>query len=194
MKFAPFLKTWHGTGDENRFHRRSNAVLLGLNLLLLIAFMAKGQTVVLVPPNLADTGSISASSASDEVRTSWALYYATLIGNVTPGNVAFLANAMGTGLTPRLYHDVNQAMSDQVKQVQTEQITTHFSAAQTRIDPASGHVLVSGQLITEGVRGNSEREIRTYEFGFVVSHYRVLLDTMVVHKGDFTPGQKENAS
>lgn len=194
MKLLDFLKTWHGTQDENRFHRRSNTALLTIIGLLMIALLSKTHTVVMVPPGLNEAASITANSANDETRRAWALFYATLIGNVTPANAQYLSQQLAPGLTPRLYHEVNEALTAQVRQVQAEQITTRFSPTQTSVSAKSGHVFVTGHLITEGLRGNTDRETRTYEFGFLVSNYRVLLDTMVIHKGEVGPNNQEKSS
>lgn len=194
MKLKEFLATWHGTQDENRFQRRSNLILLGINVVLLLVLMGKSHTVVMVPPGLNDQAEIGATRANDEARRAWGLYYATLIGNVTPGNVQLLSNQLAPTLTPALYHRVTQALESQIRQVQTEQITTRFQPKQTYVSAKTGHVYVVGDLITEGVRGNNDRETRTYEFGFVVSNYQVLLDAMDIHKGEVTPRQEEKSS
>ena len=194
MNLGNFLKTFHRTMDENKFNRRAILALIAANVLLVVTFLLKGQTIVMIPPDLDKQGSISASVASDEVLESWGLFYATLMGNLTPKNAPFLLDNLSKGVTPALYHDVEQSIQAQVKQIVTEDITTRFTPANSFVDPKSGHVFVSGELVTQGVRNTSEREPRTFEFSFVVRRYRVLLDAMQNHKGDYHPGPQEKQS
>ncbi len=194
MNLPDFLKTWHGAQDENRFQRRSNLILLAINALLVMALLAKSHTVIIDPPGLAARGEIGSGSANPEVRRAWGQFYATLLGNVTPANASELATLLEPGLTPQIYHQVSQALAAQIKQVNDDKITTRFLPKQTYVSDKTGHVFVVGDLVTEGLRGVSERETRTYEFGFIVSNYQVLLDDMRIHKGEVTPKIAEKTS
>lgn len=44
---------------------------------------------------------------------------------------------------------------------------------------------MSGELVTTGLRGEQQRELRTYEMRFIVQNYRVLLDDIRVYKGNY---------
>ena len=88
MKLGQFLESWRIVQAENRLHR---IVLLGLivtNGLSALAALRTERAVVLVPPNLDKEVEITRNTASSELKESWGLYLAELLGNVTPTNAA----------------------------------------------------------------------------------------------------------
>ena len=90
MKLCQFLESWRIVQAENRLHR---IVLLGLivtNGLSALAALRTERAVVLVPPSLDKEVEITRNTASSELKESWGLYLAELLGNVTPTNADFI--------------------------------------------------------------------------------------------------------
>jgi conjugal transfer pilus assembly protein TraE len=182
---AKYLKTWDGTLAENRFHRLTTLGLLGLALVLGGGLMVKDTTVVLIPPNLDARGEVSSAAASEDVKVAWGMYLATLFGNVTPKTVGFLTERVGQHLSPRMYRPVLEALDKQSKEIQQENLTISFAPSLARWEPTSQRVIVTGEMSTRGVRDEERRITRTYELGFVVQNYRVLLDDLKVYEGSW---------
>ena len=189
MRLSDFLGSWEGTRLENQAHRKSNLLLVFSNILLAIALIRSDVTVRLAPTPLEGEAKIASDSASENLKISWGLYITTLIGNVTPKNAKFLSDALAPNLSPKIYRDVVSAVESQAKQVAEEQLTISFQPGNAFWEPAKSRVIVSGELVTSGVRGESHREPRTYELGFVVQNYRVLLDTIDFYPGPYKPDQ-----
>ena len=55
-------------------------------------------------------------------------------------------------------------------------------------------VVVTGELVIRGLRGAERREIRTYEMGFIVRDYTVLLDELRVIDGAWAKDKGKEAS
>ena len=62
-------------------------------------------------------------------------------------------------------------------------VTIRFTPSFAKYIQAKKHVIVSGELVTTGVRGNAVTEQRTYEMGLTVENYHVVLDELQVSKG-----------
>lgn len=191
MKMSTYLSSWDGAIKENRFHRLA---LLGAMLVILIQSIAlwrQDSTIILVPPQMEERGQISGSSASEAVQVSWGMYIATLLGNVTPQSVEVLATNVGQHLSPRMYRPVLTQLQEQVKTIQEEQITVAFVPTLARWESSLPGVVVSGEMITRGIRGGEKRMQRTYELKFVVQNYRVLLDDLRAYEGTWQTNRQE---
>jgi conjugal transfer pilus assembly protein TraE len=191
MDMTKFKDSWRGTQAENKFNRLIIAGLLVLVLILAGSLAAKNTTVVMVPPTLEERGEISAGGSSPEILESWGFYMAYLLGNVTPGNAEYLAKNISRHLSSRMYQPVIDAINAQVKQVKEERITTTFSANEATFHPETGTVVVTGEAVTRGLRGEPEEAQRTYEMKFIVRNYQVLLDDIKVYRGNYNPGKKQ---
>lgn len=185
MKMTDWFKTREGALTENKWGRM--IILVQMIVILVMAFgMAnQRQAVVLVPPTLEERGSVQAQQADAEIKTSWALYIANMLGNVTPSSSQFLTENMSRFLSPRMYRPVIERIDAQAKQLREEQITLQFIPTVARYEPEIDRVVVSGELIERGLRNAERRSVRTYEMGFIVRDYKVLLDSMRVMEGEW---------
>lgn len=194
MKLKDYLRTREGALAENRVGRLSILILVVANVLLVGALAAKSQTVVLVPPTLEERSVVDARAASDEMKVAWGLYLAGTLGNVTPRSSEFLKTNVSRFLSPRLYRSVVDGIEQQATQIREEQITLQFMPTLAKYDPEIEKVVVTGELVIRGLRGAERREIRTYEMGFIVRDYTVLLDELRVIDGAWkkAPGTEAN--
>lgn len=183
MNFQQYVKTHRGATDENRFHRRANVALIGAVLVLAILLFTRDHTIIVVPASLDGKAEISSKKASENLYSAWGVHIATLLGNVTPTSAGFLTDALSPVLAPSIYRTVLDAVDSQVKHIKDEQLTLSFAPSEARFDQQSQTVWVTGELITRGVRGTEQRELRTYEMKFAVSNHRVLLTDIRVNKG-----------
>lgn len=183
MTFQQYFATYRGAMQENRFHRTAHLVQLAAILVLALLLITRDHTVVVVPPGLEGEAQLTRKSASENLMTAWGLHVATLLGNVTPSTSAFLGNSIGPMLAPSIYRRVLDAIDAQVKHIQEEQVTLTFAPTEAKFDAAGDVVYVTGELITRGVRGTEERELRTYEMQFTVADHRVLLADIRVYRG-----------
>lgn len=192
MKLSDYLKTREGALKENQVSRLSILFLTILCLILAFGMARKSTTVVMVPPNLAGKVEVSTDRADKEMQVTWGVFVTTLLGNVTPRSAPHLKTLIGPHLSSRIYNKVIEGIDKQAKDVIDEQLTLSFTPTGARYDDDIQKVVVSGELTIRGLRGQEKRELRSYEMGFVVRNYQVLLDTMRVCQGPCKREREEN--
>ena len=103
MQISKYLSTFHGLKMEGYFNRMVTTLLL-LLVLFLVAVLATRPTIVTIQPwTLAEDAQVTRDDASRSYLEAWGFALAELVGNVTPGNVAFVslkAHSRPEGLSP----------------------------------------------------------------------------------------------
>jgi conjugal transfer pilus assembly protein TraE len=191
MKSEQFVQSWNSTMNQNAFLKKVLVFALVIIFLLGLALAAKDRTVVLLPPQLDAEAQVSRSKASESMLTAWGISIAELLGNVTPGTSAFLQKSIDPMLAPSIRDRVLDAIAEQVKKIDKEQLSIAFEPAEARFDHRQNKVYVTGDLVTTNVRGVSDRQIRTYTMQFKVQNYRVMLSDISVTAG---PPQAEEVA
>lgn len=181
MKLTHLLESWRIVQAENRLHR---VVLIGLvitNGISALAALRTERAVVLVPPNLTKEVEITRNTASSELKESWGLYLAELLGNVTPATSEFIANALAPLLSTEIYRSVMDAMSEQISAIKMDRVATSFKPRQVSYERETDKVFVTGELTTQGPNSKAETRNRTYEFVLSTRNYRPRLDYIDVY-------------
>lgn len=181
MKLTELLESWRIVQAENRLHR---VVLIGLvitNGISALAALRTERAVVLVPPNLTKEVEITRNTASSELKESWGLYLAELLGNVTPATSEFIANALAPLLSTNIYRSVMDAMSEQINAIKMDRVATSFKPRQVSYERETDKVFVTGELTTQGPNSKAETRNRTYEFVLSTRNYRPRLDYIDVY-------------
>lgn len=171
MDFKKFLSSYSGIRQENLFYRVVCVMLLVANLLLGVAVMSRNEVVVLVPPLLKEQVKVSLKKADQKYQESWALFFALLLGNVTPRNIEFVAAEIEKYLAPSVYQDVMKDIYEQGKAVKDINVSTTFEPRDLVYDDKTGHVLVKGHMVMRGNFGKPQTLGKTFEFGIAVKNY-----------------------
>jgi len=185
VKLTDYLQTREGALKENRYSRIAILVMAMTVCVLAIGLAAKDTTVVMVPPTLEEGSTVSATAASRETQVAWGMYLTSLLGNVTPRSAPFLKQNLTRHLSSRLYTSVTESVDRQIKDIQQEQISLSFTPTVARFDDELQKVVITGELVIRGLRGQEKRELRTYELGFVTRNYNVMLNSMRITQGQF---------
>ncbi|NEV60331.1 TraE/TraK family type IV conjugative transfer system protein [Thiorhodococcus minor] len=172
MTLARFRQTWQWLVAENRFHRGLGVVLLGTNLLTLIALLQAERTVVLVPPILENQVNVARDRASQDVKEAWALFVTELLGNVTPSNAPYLRKTLEPLLSPALRRAIADALDAQVEALRRDQVSVRFEPKRIHYDAARDRVLISGKQISTGPAAAPVTRPRLYEVRVAFRHYR----------------------
>jgi len=181
VKLTQFLESWRIVQAENRLHR---VLLIGLvvsNAISALAALRTERAVVLVPPNLSREVEITRNEASGELKESWGLYLAELLGNVTPATAEFIRNAIGPLLSADIYRSVMDAMAEQINALKMDRIAISFKPRQVFYEKESDKVFVSGELSSQGPNSKPDVRNRTYEFVLSIRNYRPRLDAIDVY-------------
>ncbi len=190
MNLGAFLATWRGLTLENRIHRITLLGLIVTNLLTAVALLHAERTVVLVPPRLEGQVNIARDSASQEVKESWALFVAELLGNVSPSSAEFIQKAVDPLLAPALRRPVLEVMAEQVREIQRERVSMSFNVRAIAYDPPTDKVFVTGIQTTSGPGGKPVARTRTYELIVGFAHYRPVIRHLDVYPEEPRVGER----
>jgi conjugal transfer pilus assembly protein TraE len=164
MTFARFFRTWEGT-------RRLNALLGGVVLAQGIAIGGLGllvlrqdRTVTMVPPDFHQAVSVRRGQADPAFHEAWGAYFAGVLGNVTPGNVRFVRQALESHLCPEIFHDVVSQVERESMQMAQDRVSTRFLAQRVVYEAQTGKVFVQGQHVIDSAAGARRTTDRTFEF------------------------------
>ena len=171
MDFKKFFSSYTAIRQENWFYRVLCVALLALNLLLGVAVFFRQEVVVLVPPGLKQEIKVSLKKADKQYQESWALFFALLLGNITPRNVEFVVEELEKYLAPPVYQDVMKDIYEQAQSIKEANVSTSFEPREVVYDEKTGHVLVKGQTVMRGTFGKPQNLGKTFEFGIAVKNY-----------------------
>ena len=194
MKTPEFLNSWKGVQLENRFHRLLLAGSIAANIVLALGVTSRDVRVELPPTPLPKEAAITADSASPEMLTAWGMYVATLLGNADPKSAKFLTETIASNLSPAIYNDVVAAIDKQAAFLREEQLAVAFTPTATEFDGKRGVVAITGEQVPTGPSRDSQRVLRTYELGFEVRNYKVLLNNLDVYDGRYQPRREVAAN
>lgn len=188
MDIKQFFSTYSGILLENRIYRWVLILLLVSNLVLVV-LLRSNQVVVLVPPTLEQEAKVGLRQADRGYLEAWGLFFATLMGNVTPRNIDFVLANLQKYMSPGIYQEMSQAMIEQAKAIKSGNLAVSFTI-QEIVCEEGGRVKVRGQFMMHGPFGKSQNATRTYEFAIAVKNYAPVLTDVLVHDQK-QPGEKE---
>ncbi|MFZ6765064.1 TraE/TraK family type IV conjugative transfer system protein [Pseudoroseomonas sp. WGS1072] len=172
MKFATFFRSWEGTRRLNNMMAVALAAqslaIAGLGLLVL----RQDRTVTMVPPDFKQEVSVRRGTADPAFLESWAAYFASVLGNVTPGNTDFVRRSVEGLLCPDIYHEVVTAIERESLQMRQDRVSTRFEARRVLHERSTGRTFVQGQQVVESVTGSQARNDRTFEFRIQIRDFK----------------------
>ncbi|WP_448205439.1 TraE/TraK family type IV conjugative transfer system protein [Azospirillum sp. sgz302134] len=184
MIYSKFLQTWRGTRSENRFHRMAHGGLaVGVVLLGVRSFFAE-PVVIIVPPTLNEKVEVTRNRASEGYQRAWALFYAELLGNVTPDTAGFVREALAPLLDPQIYGSAMEAMALQIEEIKRNRVTQRFEPRTILYEPSTDKVFVRGVAFTKGLVGEEARSDRTYEVRVSLRDWRPVFTHMATYSGE----------
>lgn len=192
MKLTKYFNTFNGALEANRYHRVLLIIFAISNVVLGLALSTKDRTVVMVPPVLEQEAWVTRQDGSMSLRESWAVYVATLLGNVTPRSVAQVGPMLGKVIYPGAYEGVMKSLSALEKEVKTEQLEIQFSPTGVFSIPSKNQVAVSGEFRMRSARGSEKKFIRTYLIGVRIVNYRPAVYAIDIQEGPYKPGQPQS--
>lgn len=176
MNLQTFLTTWRGTRLENKYQRWVIAGLVVSNVIVGLAAFARGETVVVIPPDLAGKVAISKSDSDRDYQQAWAFFLAQLLGNVTPGNADIVKKVIEPLLAPAIYRETVRVLAEQVESIKRDRVSLRFEPREIKFEQPTGKAFIEGFSVVSGAAGKEERNPRTYEFVIKVRNYRPVIE------------------
>lgn len=183
MEFVTFKKAWGLSLRENLL---KNVIIILLALALVVTswgWFRSHETVVLVPPLLDERVSIARDEASASYKKKWAHFVAQLVGNIHPGNVDFVIDALQGILSPKAYSDIKAVLAEQVSDIKSDSLTVSFEPRQVLYEEDTGKAFVAGDFVAGGPSGDPTRFYRTYEITVAARFGQPWVDGFAVYSG-----------
>jgi len=183
MELSNFTKGFSGVEVENKALRYGLLAALIANLFLAYKTMADKPAVVITPPNLTEEVKVWQNKADEGYKKLWGLFFAKMLGNVTPGEAGLLTKSMGVFFDPSIFNSVNSAMAAQLDAIELERVSLTFSPQTIKYERSTDTVFVTGYLESTGVSGDPKKSTRTYEMRIKVDDYRPRLTFIDTYDG-----------
>lgn len=184
MELRNWLKTHTGTQVANKLALYSQAGLAGVICLLAIMAFTNKETVVLQPVTLTQEAWIMESAASREYKESWGLFFAQLVGNVTPHNVEFVQNRIKPFLAPQIYRETVDLMSIEAEGIRNDRVVMTFRPKFVEYEEETDKVFVYGQTTLGGADSTKDvSKNQTFELRVNISNYAPTFTHIATYEG-----------
>lgn len=155
MKLKNFLQTWEATKTANLVLLGAVIVLSLLNGYLVLSVSRVKLQRELIPPMLDQPVKVGYARADEAYYKSWALYVAELVGNLTPGNSNFVAEALGRLFSSDDAAQVRSSVIAQGEQLRQNGVVMFFKADTITYEPSTGNLYVTGDQREVSPNGTS---------------------------------------
>ena len=183
MDYKNFASTWLSLQASNRFLKFVVVFLMTLNLLTLIGWLKKDTSVILIPPGLSEKSEIAKNKASEGYKKAWAMYTATMIGNVTPENADFVLDSFSGMVSGEIRSLVIEQIAQELDTLKQEKVSSTFEIIRVTYEPESDKVFVTGRNRMTGAGGKSTPTDQTFEFQIDVKQYSPIITQMASYQG-----------
>ena len=183
MDYKNFASTWLSLQASNRFLKLVVMFLMTLNLLTLIGWLKKDTSVILIPPGLSEKSEIAKNKASEGYKKAWAMYTATMIGNVTPENADFVLDSFSGMVSGEIRSLVIEQIAQELDTLKQEKVSSTFEIIRVTYEPESDKVFVTGRNRMTGAGGKSTPTDQTFEFQIDVKQYSPIITQMASYQG-----------
>lgn len=184
MNFDRFRQTWTATKGENNFFRWISGALVIVIILLAGFVTTRDQIVVLTPPAIPEKMEIGKKHASSGFKKSWALFVATLVGNVDPSNADFIVDQLSGMMSPEILLTFKAALAEQLEVIRRDQISISFEGNQIYFEKETGKTFVIGKSSIAGSGGRSNKQQRVFELEMDIQNYSPVITFIDTYEGD----------
>lgn len=153
----------------------------------LLAYLAmdKKETVIIEPITLTDQAWVQESKSSQNFKEAWALFYADMLGNVSPSSIDFIVAKISRFLSPKIYQQTLDLMYKQVEAIKQDRVTYRFVVDEIFSEEETGKTFVLGKTYTSGA--SSEKEsmamMQTFEFKIKIVNYAPVVEALNAYEG-----------
>lgn len=183
MDYKNFASTWLSLQASNRFLKLVCLSLMGLNLLTLIGWLKKDTAVILIPPSLSEKSEIAQNKASEGYKKAWAMYTATLIGNVSPENADFVLDSFSNMVTGEIRSLITEQVAQELDMLKQEKVASRFEILRVTYEPETDKVFITGRNVLIGAVSKSAPTEQTFEFQIDVKQYSPIITQMASYQG-----------
>lgn len=172
--------------SQNMILTLANVILAGALLIAMFAWVNRHDRVVLIPPTLKGQATIDWRKADSGYIKSFGLYYATLMGSITPKNVEFLADQLSSVTAPEIYPEIRRTLLAlaQNPQFRTGGSSSAFVAERAIFDVESGLTFVVGDNQVYNISGGVKSNPMVYELDIRIIDGRPVVFRLANYSGN----------
>ena len=151
--------------------------LLVINLTQTIFILFKEDRVIAMPPDLKQEVWLAKNRVSASYLEEWGLYFAHLLLDNSPANIAFKRDIILRQAVEHAYGPLKrQLMEDEIR-IKKENVVTSFQANGVKVDPNKMSVEITGDLLryVGDKRISQSRDV--YSFVMVYRYGRLLIES-----------------
>lgn len=184
MKLDELVRSYRGQQWMNAGLVALVALLAIANVVQVIIAQQREQLVVLVPPTLEAEMAVGKRRASPDYIRSWAIFVATQLGSISPGNAEFLRPTLAPLLHPRIYGEVMTRLEAELDKIRRDRLSISFEPREVIIEEDRDRVFVHGVATTTTLVDAEIRTARTFEMSIDVSGYRPQINFLNTYEGE----------
>ena len=144
--------------------QKYSIVILSFAILILAMFVVqKRERLVLIPPVLDERVELAYQAANEGYYKAYALYVASFLGNINPGNANFVKEGLALSFSPRLYAEMRAQITEDAEKMRISGRTLRFYADRVLYEPETGKTFVAGKQEIVSAAGNVHDQDVTYE-------------------------------
>lgn len=183
MDYKKFMSSWAGSRKLNTVFLICICNLTAANTVLVLLLAFNKEEIVLVPPHMNGEIRAAVNRTTESSARAWGLYFAGLLGNVTPDSLHFIKSALEPMVSPDVYQEVSSALAVQAEQIAEDHISMRFEPKIVQFEEKTKLVFITGRSIVKGPSGEEKRQDRTYEFKIDMNGYQPLLSWINTYEG-----------
>lgn len=175
MRIRHFLENWENTKTELLFCRIVILLLL-LSTMAIIAFGKEDKTII-IPPEIDKTFWVKSSSVSSEYIEEMALFFTSLVLNVSPANVDYQHEAFLKYVDPQKYGAIKTRLTTIRNRIKRDGISKSFTAAEPEIE--GSNVIIRGK--TRIYVGSQETRLleKAYKVVFTIKKGKIYVSDFI---------------
>ena len=163
MKGTKYTQSFRDAMTAAAVQKYANVALAVAVLITSVLAFNQRERVVIVPPVVHEQLEVSLASASAEYHQSWALYVATFLGNVNPGNSAFVADGLKRAFSPELYSETRQRILEQAEDLRVSGRSLRFFPDKVSFERSTSKTFVTGKQEIVSASGAVKEQEVVYE-------------------------------
>lgn len=156
------------------------------NLVLLSSNTSIHERIIIVPPGLSGPVNVDWGKADAEYIKTFGLFYATLIGTITPRNVEYVADRLSAMTSAEAYPVIRKKLLSLSKDVEFMSSGTaiNFISYSIIYEPDRGKVFVTGESRIQAGVGAAKASLVTYEMDIRIIEGRPVVLLLQNYPGD----------
>lgn len=153
-------------------------------LTLAFGLLSQKERIVIVPP-LKTTATVGWNDASKDYMESYGLYIVTLVGNITPKNVAFVTDVLSKSTDAGVYPAIRQKLMALAEDpvFRTSNAVSFFSPEKVLWEKETDKVFVTGQMTLSSSSAQTKTIPVVYEVTVVIDGGLPLIKNIDSYEG-----------